>query len=201
MTASRETSRDQKGGVRLDAVDLSTGKTRWSKFVDATPRLRHLASRADGVVVISADGRVRAFSLADGEPLLDTMIAGGVETLFGTDPIIEGDRLYAILRTGPSTVISAFDLTTGRALWTVPTRSPVNTGWMRKDGGLLVTIQTPHRRPRASSSSHLIALVDANTGEVVHRIDGEGLSGWQPSATIVDGTLVVGGERAFAAYR
>ena len=196
VTATREAK-----GVRVEAIDLASGKTRWSKSLEGTERVRHLLSRGDAAVVIGSDGRVRAMTLANGDLVVDTAINGGVDTLFGAEPIVEGDRLYAILRTGPSTMLTAFDLATGRALWMTPTKTPVNTGWLRKDGDILVTIQAPQPRAQGSSLAHLIALVDARTGDVIHRIEADDLSGWQPSATISDGALVVGGQHAFAVYR
>lgn len=188
-------------GLRIDAIDLGTGLTRWSKVFEGSARLRHLLTRTDAVVLIDLKGEVNVLASANGDVLRSTAITGGVDTLYGADPIVEGDQLYALLRTGPSSVLAAFDLATGRARFTVPTSSPVNTGWMRKSGDVLVTIQAPQRTRQMSSPSHLIALVDARTGGVVHTIDGEGLSGWQPSAALVDGALVVVGERAFAVYR
>lgn len=195
------TLRDAKG-VRVEAIDVGSGTTRWSRLIEDSPRVRHLLPCANGVTVIGIDGRLRVLAIATGEITVDTAITGGVETLFQAEPIVDGGRLYAILRTGagPSTVLAAFDLASGRAVWTLPTKAVVSTGWLRKSGDWLVAIQA-QRRGRDFTSPHLITLVDAKTGTATHRIDGEGLSGWQPSAAVVAGALVVVGEHAFAVYR
>lgn len=187
--------------VRLDAVDLATGRPRWSKLLDGTARVRYLLPRGDALTVIGFEGRVRVLAIATGEVRRDTAIVGGVDALFGTEPLVEGERMYALLRTGGSTVLAAFDLATGRATWTTPTSVPVQEGWFRKNGDVLVTIQAPMRRRRDASPMQLIAVVDARTGDVIHRIEGAGLSGWRPSASISDGSLVIAGEHAFAVYR
>ncbi len=186
--------------VRLDAIDLVTGKPRWSKLLEGTGRVRYILPQGDAITVVGFEGRVRVLALDTGEVRRETAIVGGVETLFGTEPIVDGDRLYAILRTGGSTVLAAFDLATGRAAWTSPTSVPVSEGWFRKSGDVIVTIQAPIRR-RRETQPHLISVVDARTGGVIHRIDGEGLSGWRPAAAISDGALVIVGEHAFAVYR
>jgi outer membrane protein assembly factor BamB len=195
------TTRSEGRTVRLDAVDLGTGLPRWSKLLEGTGRVRHLVPQGDTITAVGFEGRVRVLALATGEVRRECAIAGGVDTLFGTEPILDGDRMYAILRAGGSTVLAAFDLKTGRAAWTLPTAMPVSEGWLRKSGDVLVTIQAPMRQRRGEAPAHQIAVVDARSGDVIHRIDGEGLSGWHPAAAISDGALVIVGEHAFAVYR
>ncbi|MGW7056795.1 serine/threonine-protein kinase [Streptomyces sp. NPDC054887] len=102
------------GGERLDALDPRTGARRWSVELSGGPLVRHAA---DVVLLVSADGTVKALDNTTGEALW-TRRHGGTGSLWVTSSDGEGP-VYAATpsQDGTSTTVAAVDPGSGEPLW------------------------------------------------------------------------------------
>lgn len=189
--------------VRIEAHDLSTGKTRWSRPLDGTTtqRLTHVLVRGDDVVVLDEAGRLTTLSLASGEVRATTAVTGGLALLPPSAPALDDANVYVLVRESRGSVLTAFDRTTGRAAWVSPFSTPVNAGLLFQSGDTLVVVQSPRPVRGGSAPVFRTLLVSAKTGAEIARIDATGLTGYLPSATIRDGALVLAGDKAFGLWR
>ena len=121
--------------------------------------------------------------------------------------LLVGDRLVALTgRSRENQTLAAFDLETGRAVWSVGVKQ-VGQGLLLSAGDAVVAILSP-LVPSFTGRNHVnqppeyqILRVDAAQGGDVVRITPRGLGAYPPSAVIQDGALLIAGQRAWALYR
>jgi outer membrane protein assembly factor BamB len=160
-----------KGG-RLVAVDLASGRVRWSNDL-ATP---WAPGAADGLVVVAGDELLTAFEAATGRPKWRVPVAGG----FSAPPRITGGWVVAVSRDGAVLTIRAED---GGVLWTRALRVAASARPEATPDGVYVPL----------ADNRVVAL-DLTTGEPRW----ERLLGGRPGELLVlDEHLFVGADDKF----
>ncbi len=101
-------------GGRLVAVDLATGKMRWTAHLSTA----WAPSVSDGVVVVAADELLTALDVATGRPRWHLPVPGG----FSAPPIVDSGWVVAAPATGHVVTLRASD---GEVLWTQQVSAPV----------------------------------------------------------------------------
>lgn len=107
----------------LTALDRKTGQVRWRKEISTGGILSCVAAK-DGLAITTAtDGKVRAFSVAEGER---AWLYDCKAPLFAP-PAIAADTVYVADLTA---VVHALDLKTGQLLWTYPLAKDIGNSGM-----------------------------------------------------------------------
>ncbi|MCC7139648.1 MAG: PQQ-binding-like beta-propeller repeat protein [Planctomycetes bacterium] len=195
-------------GLALAGWDLGTLRPRFSTAVPVARQgflQRHLLVRGDRMVLVEATGAVRTYALDDGSAVAETAVTGGLTQASPRCLVLRDDRVVALLRLGRDRcVVVAFDRTTGRALWTKDALRGVNQGMLLDGGDVIVAVLSPvpvrSAGTLAQPPEYQILVLDPADGREV-RISAAGLGDFVPSATLVDGALVVAGRRRFALFR
>jgi len=160
-----------KGG-RLVAVDLATGRVRWTNDLATT-----WAPGVDaGLLVVAGDELLTAFDTATGRPKWRVPVAGG----FSAPPRVTGGWVVAVSRDGAVLTIRADD---GGVLWTRPMGSAASARPEATPDGVYVPL----------SDNRVVAL-DLKTGEPRW----ERLLGGRPGDLLVlDDQIFVGADDKF----
>ncbi|HVG94984.1 MAG TPA: PQQ-binding-like beta-propeller repeat protein, partial [Planctomycetota bacterium] len=196
-------------GEALVAVDLAAARVRWKRPLERErgyPR-RHVFVRGGRVLVVDIVGRIRTFDVGSGDPVHETAVTGGLPFVSDRCAVLAGDRLVALTgRSRESQTLAAFDLMTGRTVWSVGVKQ-VGQGLLLSAGDAVVAILSPlvptftGRNQVNQPPEYQILRVDAAEGADVVRITPRGLGAYPPSAVIQDGALLIAGQRAWALYR
>ncbi|MET9885089.1 PQQ-binding-like beta-propeller repeat protein [Streptomyces sp. NPDC006430] len=108
------TSAESTCGNRLVAVDITSGKQRWTKDI---PKLVGKPSAGGSLVVTATADAVLAHDLATGAELWRSPLpAGAAASEVAAGP----DRVLLLARTGKSVELVAFDARTGALAWRFP---------------------------------------------------------------------------------
>ncbi len=199
LVASRE---DRK--TRLEGWDTGTGRRRFSRPLETIgPRVAALLSDGDAAIVLDGSGRLGTYALADGEPRHATGVAGGLEPLFGSTPVVDDRRITLLVheRRQSATLVS-FDRATGKAAWTVPFGVRVNGGALLRSGDTFIVVLAPQVEGRGVQGplEYRVRLVSSE-GKDLQEMTSTGVAGYRPVPVLEDGTLVLAGLSGICAWR
>ena len=174
----------------LVAIDLADGTERWRRALDGAPEDLAVSS---ALVVVSTDGTVEGFGVADGAPELELDVGRRASVLADDDGVVVRADAHRLLAIDPTGWVR-WDVTIGGDLTDGPVRAATPDlvlvdGWGSGDDGRLRAVDrrdgsirwsAPHRAPASFSggavaaSSELVAFVDDDCDlRVVDALEGE----------------------------
>ena len=130
--AEQPESRTMDGAERVLALDEQTGKVLWTREWPTSYRMLQasyaIGPRAtptvdgDRVYVVGATGVLSCFDVETGELIWRVDYIEDYDTLVSTwgiagAPLVDGDRLIALVGGDPDALVVAFDKHTGREIW------------------------------------------------------------------------------------